>query len=136
LIVPWPAAEPFGATYQVSPAVVFGAEMVRAVETASPVNRAEIRALVAVETNCVLTVKVADLLPAATTTLPGTSALTVSLVSVTLAPPAGAGPFKVTLPVDAPPPVTRFGTSVTPVTVIVGAGVAAMVSAARAVLRV
>ena len=52
----------------------------------------------------VVTVKVAERVPAATVTLAGTVALAVfEDVSVTRAPPVGATPFKVTVPVEVAP---------------------------------
>ena len=48
-------------------------------------------------------------LPAATTTLPGTVASGEFEVSVTVNPPVGAGPFKVTVPADGTPPATLVG---------------------------
>jgi len=69
-----------------------------------------------VVTALVLTVNVALLAPAATVTLAGTVAVDVLLlVRVTAAPPAGAGPLSVTVPVeDCAPPVTvvEFSVSV------------------------
>jgi len=67
-----------------------------------------------VVTALVLTVNVALLAPAATVTLAGTVAVDVLLlVRVTAAPPAGAGPLSVTVPVeDCAPPVTVVGFSV------------------------
>jgi len=60
----------------------------------------------------VLTVKVALLAPAATVTLAGTVAAAVlSLIRETAAPPVGAGPLNVTVPVDCAPPVTLIGLS-------------------------
>ena len=62
----------------------------------------------------VFTGKVALVAPAGTVTLEGTVAADVLLLeSATGAPPAGAGPFSVTLPVeDSRPPVTLVGISV------------------------
>jgi hypothetical protein len=57
----------------------------------------------------VVTVNVALLLPAATVTVAGTVAAGSLLPSVITAPPAGAGPFRVTVPVELPPPVTLAG---------------------------
>ena len=61
-------------------------------------------------TALVLTVNVALLAPAATVTLAGTVAVDVLLlVRVTAAPPVGAGPLSVTVPVEGDPPVTLAG---------------------------
>jgi hypothetical protein len=54
-------------------------------------------------------VKVAETAPADTTTLPGTVAAGLLLDRVTLAPPAGAGPFIVTVPVAVALPKTVLG---------------------------
>lgn len=66
-------------------------------------------------TALVLTVNAALVAPAATITLEGTLAAVVLLLeSVTCAPPVGAGPLSVTLPVeDCAPPTTLIGFSVT-----------------------
>jgi hypothetical protein len=65
-------------------------------------------------TALVLTVKDALVAPAATVTLEGTVAAVVLLLeSVTCAPPVGAGPLSVTVPVEEFPPVTLVGFSVT-----------------------
>src|SRR5689334_469790 len=69
---------------------------------------AEVDALTAL----VLTVNVALVAPAATVTLEGTLATVVSLLeSATCAPPAGAAPLNVTVPVEEFPPVTLVGFS-------------------------
>ena len=60
-------------------------------------------------TALVFTVKVALVAPARTVTLAGTVAAVLLLESVTWAPPAGAGPFSVTVPVEEVPPVTLAG---------------------------
>src|SRR6202045_4296910 len=71
-------------------------------------------AVVEVATALVLTVNVALVAPAATVTLEGTVAAAVLLLeSVTCAPPGGAGPLNVTVPVeDCVPPITLVGLSV------------------------
>jgi len=66
-------------------------------------------------TGLVLTVNVAVVAFAATVTLASTVAAAVLLLlSVTTAPPVGAGPFSVTVPVDEVPPVTDVGFRLTP----------------------
>jgi hypothetical protein len=61
----------------------------------------------------VVTVKVAVVAPAATVTLEGTVAtLVLLLLRVTTAPPVGAGPLMVTVPVEGLPPFTVVGLSV------------------------
>ena len=63
-------------------------------------------------TALVLTVKDALVAPAATVTLEGTLAAVVLLLeSATCAPPVGAGPLNVTVPVEEFPPVTLVGFS-------------------------
>ena len=55
-------------------------------------------------------VKVALVVPPATKTLAGTCAAeTLLLRNVTVAPPVGAAPFKVTVPVEMAPPTTVPG---------------------------
>ncbi len=77
-----------------------------------------------VATALVLIVKFALLLPAGTVTLEGTLAAALLLESVTCAPPAGAGPLNVTVPVDdCVPPVTLVGFNVSEETVGRGGGV-------------
>lgn len=62
----------------------------------------------------VLTVNVADDAPAATVTVDGTDADTSSVVKLMMAPPDGAGWLRVTVPVEADPPMTVVGLSVKP----------------------
>src|SRR6267378_6801379 len=73
-------------------------------------------------TALVLTVKLAALAPSGTVTLAGTRAAPVSLLeSDTTAPPEGAGPLSVTVPVDdCVPPVTLVGFSANVDTVAAG----------------
>jgi hypothetical protein len=61
---------------------------------------AEIVAEVEIRTKDVLIVKVALVAPAGTVTLDGTLAAPSSLERKTRAPPAGAGPVRVTVPVE------------------------------------
>src|SRR5258707_5748802 len=80
--------------------------------------------VVDVTTGLVVRVNVALVAPAATTTLAGTRATVVLLLeSATCAPPAGAGPLNITVPVDEFPPTTLVGFNVNEVSV--GAGGAA-----------
>ena len=82
---------------------------------------AEIVAEVDMRTIDVLTVKVALVLPAGTVTMDGTLAAPLLLESMTCAPPAGAGPLSVTVPMeDCKPPTTLVGFSVSEETVTGG----------------
>ena len=62
-------------------------------------------------TATVVTLKLVVVAPAATVTLAGTAASALSLTNVTTAPSAGAGPFKVTVPVEEAPPEIPDGLS-------------------------
>ncbi len=74
----------------------------------------------------VLTVKVALVAPAGTNTLEGTRAAPLLLESATVAPPAGAAPLNVTVPVEVcRPPITLVGFSVSDETVAGGGGAGA-----------
>jgi len=86
-------------------------------------------------TALVLTVKVALVDPAAIVTLEGTVATDVSLLeSVACAPPDGAGPLRVTVPVEESPPVTVVGFRASKVSVGVGGGAGFTVSEAELVM--
>jgi hypothetical protein len=67
------------------------------------------------ETPTVVTAKVVDVLPAATVALEGTDADLLFDAKVTEAPPLGAGPVNVTVPVEPFPPTTDDGEKVTDV---------------------
>jgi hypothetical protein len=65
---------------------------------------------VTLATALVITENVAVVAPAATVTLAGTcAAVVLLLVNPTVAPPVGAAPLNVTVPVDDVPPVTLVG---------------------------
>jgi len=97
----------------------------------TPAKVAEIVTVVDALTALVLTVNVALVAPSATVTLEGTVATDVSLLeSATCAPPDGAGPLSVTVPVEEFPPVTLVGLNVREVRVGVGGGVGFTVSEA------
>ena len=70
-----------------------------------------ITTVVFADTALVFTAKVAVVAPAATVTLAGTVAAAWLLDSVTAAPPEGATPLNVTVPVEALPPTTLVGLS-------------------------
>ena len=95
-----------------------------------PAAVAETVAVVVCATDVVVTVKVALVAPAATVTFAGTVADAESSDSATTTPPAGAGPLNVTVAVDALPPVTLAGLSVTADSVGPVAPAALMVSVA------
>jgi hypothetical protein len=122
LIVPLPAAEPFGATYQRAPVVAIDVAAVTgtdaAVETTTSSEApfcvrlwlARIAAEPGEVTSRVVTGKVAEVAPTGTVTLSGTDAsLGLKLWRLTTAPEPIAGPLSVTLPVAEPPPTTLFG---------------------------
>ncbi len=79
-----------------------------------PLSTAEIVTEVLADTGVVVIVNVAVVAPAATVTLAGNVAADVLLPdSVTRAPPEGAAPFKVTVPVEDAPPSGLLGLSET-----------------------
>ena len=77
----------------------------------------------------VLTVKLTLVAPAGTITLDGTLAAPLLLESATCAPPAGAGPLSVTVPVEDVPPTTLVGFRVSEATVGSGGAVTVRVIA-------
>jgi hypothetical protein len=87
----------------------------------TPPRVAEIVTLVDALTTLVLTANAALVAPAAIVTLAGVRATIVLLLeSVICAPPVGAGPLNVTVPVDEFPPTTLVGFSVNELSVIAG----------------
>jgi len=81
-------------------------------------------------TALVPTVNVALVAPAATVTLEGTLAAVLLLERATRAPPDGAAPLNVTVPVEEFPPVTLVGFSVNEESVGGGGGAGVTVSEA------
>jgi len=99
----------------------------------TPPRVAVMVALVDALTTLVLTVNVALVAPAAIVTLAGVRAAVVLLLeSTTCAPPAGAGPLSVTVPVEEFPPTTLVGFS--PKELSVAAGGVAGCTVSEAVL--
>ena len=87
-----------------------GGSTVRLEDRVTPPYTAEIVTAVELGTATVVTGNVAVALPLATVTLPGTVADEGLLLdSDTTAPPAGAGPLSVTVPVEPLPPTTEDG---------------------------
>jgi hypothetical protein len=76
-----------------------------------PLYEAEMVTGVAAVTALVVTVNVVLVAPAATVTLAGTVAADALLERATTAPPLGAAPLSVTVPVDDAPPLTLVGLS-------------------------
>lgn len=83
---------------------------------AVPLKVAVIVGVVTVATEVVATVKLAVEEAANTVTVPGTVAAALLLDSVTVAPPAGAGPFRWIVPTDDEEPITLAGFKETDVT--------------------
>ena len=79
-------------------------------------------------TAVVVTANVPLVAPAATVTLAGTVADVLLLDNVTNAPPVGAAPFSVTVPVAPTPPTTLVGLTDTAVSASGGGGPPARIS--------
>jgi hypothetical protein len=92
------------------PPVVAGFTVSKVVLVVPPYE-AEMVTGVAAVTALVVTVNVALVAPAATVTLAGTAAADALLDRETTAPPLGAAPLSVTVPVDDAPPLTLVGLS-------------------------
>ena len=90
-----------------------GGVTVRVAEPEVVPSVALIVAVVEAATAVVPTVKEALVAPAATVTNAGSVALALLELSETLEPPVGAGPFRVTVPVDEFPPATEVGLKAT-----------------------
>jgi hypothetical protein len=91
-------------------ALTEGGVTVRDAVRVTPSCEPEMVTEVEVPTGLVLTVNVAVVAPLATVTLAATVATAVLLLdSDTRAPPLGAGPLRVTVPVDDVPPITLVG---------------------------
>ncbi len=83
---------------------------VRLEDRVTPPYEPEMFTAVEPDTGVVVIVKVALVAPSSTVTVEGTGATVVLLLdSVTGAPPLGAGPFSVTVPVELLPPTTLEG---------------------------
>lgn len=79
----------------------------------TPPNAAVITAVVVTATGLVATANVVLFVPSGIVTVAGTPTEGALLDRATTAPPAGAGPFIVTVPVEEPPPVTPAELTVT-----------------------
>ncbi len=87
-----------------------GGFTVSVADRVAPPYKADIVTAVVLATGFVEIVNVAPEAPAATVTVAGTTAAaTLPLDSDTTAPPAGAGPVSVTVPVEVLPPATPVG---------------------------
>jgi hypothetical protein len=86
-----------------------GAFRVKPVACTEPLKLAVIVGEVVEPTAFVVTAKVAVVAFAATVTEEGTCAAALLLESATANPPTGAGPFRVTVPVEENPPTPLFG---------------------------
>ena len=85
------------------------APIVKVAETGLDAALADMLAGVELATVVVVILNVAVVAPAFTTTDVGTVAALKLLLSVTLIPPEGATPLRVTVPIEVPPPITEAG---------------------------
>ena len=85
--------------------------MVSVADWLTPLRLPVMVAVAVAETAVVVTVKVPVVAPAATVTDAGTVALVLLEDKATDVPPLGAGPLKVTVPVEGLPPMTDVGLS-------------------------
>jgi len=92
----------------VSEATVGTGTTVRLEDTVLPAYAADMSTFAMAVTMFVVTVNVADVAPCGTVTVEEPSVVVVMslVVRVTCAPPLGAGPFRLTVPVDEVPPTT------------------------------
>jgi hypothetical protein len=88
----------------------------------------EILTAVLAATGLVVIAKVAVVAPPATVTFAGTCAAALLLERVTTAPPEGAAPLSVTVPVELTPPITLAGFTDTDESVTVATGVTVRVA--------
>lgn len=112
-----PLATEFGDT--VNPVKTAGV-IVNTVVTEMAPDLAVIVAGVEDPTADVVIVKVAVVLPDATVTLFGGTALELLDVNVTTMPPEGAAPLRLTVPVEEVPPLTEVGDTLTPDNCVAG----------------
>jgi len=129
IVVPAEGAGPFSVTVPVDgvPPITedgervtltkLGARIVSVAVWLVPLSEAEIVAAVVAATGVVVIVNVVELAPAGIVTVDDVLALVLLEVTVTVSPPAGAGPFRVKVPVEDVPPITEAGLTVTPVRV-------------------
>ena len=75
---------------------------------------AVIVAVTGADTDAVVIVKTADVDPGETVTAVGAFALVLLEERLTVAPPEGAGPLSVTVPVESAPPTTELGDTLRP----------------------
>ena len=95
-----------------------GVRMVSVPDAEFPLSAPVIVAVTVVATDDVVMANVADVEPDGITTDVGTAALAELEVRLTVMPPVGAGPLRVTVPVADVPPVTVVGEMLTELSVV------------------